>query len=366
VSRLLQYLSGALAQGGDQATLLRLRTRLAIHFARKGDLQAAYEAIAELRKSGAAGMFAEATVCANLAEGVALLCSGSHVQAFDKLRRALAIGDASSLKHLSRWTRAWLAHLALDAGQLDAVAPHASEALESAAGAEHWVLSRIGTTIASGLHFGDRYDLARPWYEFARQHAVAEGDDLTIDANLYNVAALRIHNLRLSEVASTIDPGETSRAEMELKSSFNYDTAKSPKSYRWAIPLIELQLNMLLNRYDVLIEQLPKWIEAYREIAPARHVTLVLADHARVLAQAGDASSAIEALESAVRRVPADMADDEMALLRFGQSRVFKAAGDTERAVAFFDEAVGHLDTHRQGQRRLVDALGAIAHRRSQ
>ncbi len=363
MSRLLQYLSSALAQGGEQRDLLHLKTRLAVHLARKGEVQKATETIAEIRKTGAAGLFADATARANLAEGVALFCSGRSDLAGDKLRRAIALGDAASQAQVSRWARSWLAHLELDNGHVDAVAPYAMDLLAITPESEHWVLSRIGSTVASGLHLGDRYDLARPWFEFARQHAVAEGDDLTIDANLYNVAALRIHNLRLSEIASGIDPIETQRAEMELRSSFNYDAAKSPKSFRWAIPLIELQLSLLLGRHEFVIDRLPKWLEAYRGIAPPRHVVLALADHAYVLATQGENQRAFDTLAEAVRGITADMAVDEIALLKHREAQVSRALSDDSSAVSSLNEAVASLAVHRRDQLRFVGALSGISQR---
>lgn len=363
MSRLLQYLSSALARGGEQRELLHLKTRLAVHLARKGEVQTATETIADIRKTGAAGLLADATARANLAEGVALFCSGRSDLAGDKLRRAVALGDAAAQAQVSRWARSWLAHLELDNGHVGAVAPYARDLLATTPESEHWVLSRVGSTVASGLHLGDRFDLARPWFEFARQHAVAEGDDLTIDANLYNVAALRIHNLRLSEISSAIDSAETQRAEMELRSSFNYDAAKSPKSFRWAIPLIELQLSLLLDRNEFVAERLPKWLEAFREIAPPRHVVLALADHAYALTTQRESRRAFDTLAEAIRSVTADMAVDELALLKYRESQVSRALGDDSRAASSLKEAVVSLEAHRRDQLRFVEALSGISPR---
>jgi hypothetical protein len=363
VSRLLQYLAGAIAGASDPRIQLHLRTRLAIYLARRGDVETVTATVAEIRRTYGAPLFAEATARANLIEGVALFCSDDLDRAIDKLRRARALGDAGSLPQVSRWASSWLAHLELNRGHIDAIQPHARELLASTPSDEDWVLSRVASTVASGLHFGDRYDLARPWYEIARQHAVNEGDDLTIDANLYNVAALRIHNIRLSELDSSVDDAELSRADMELRSSLNYDAAKSPKSFRWAIPLIETQLEQLLGRKELVLATLPKWLETYRQLAPVRHVVLALADLSVLLAERDEFAQANTTIAEAVASVPPDFASDEFALLRHRQCLVARMAGAEATASAHLEEAMQMLRTHRDAQSVYVDGLSSIEHR---
>ena len=360
MSRLLRYLSDELSKASGPKETLHLRTRLAIHLFRSGEVIAAAQEVSEMRRLAGAGMMAESTARANLVEGVAAICVDNYPLAADKFRRATVL-IGTSVPQVARWVDSWLAHLELNLGRVEMVRPYAEVLIANCPGTEHWVLSRIGSTMASGLHFGNRFDLARPWYEFARQHAVDEGDDLTIDANLYNVAALRIHNLRLSEIASAVDGVELIRAEMELRSSFNYDSAKAPKSFRWAIPLIEMQLNLLLGRTDLLLGQLPKWIESFRSLVPKRHLVLALADYALVVAQSGDRQRAVNGLADAIDGTPDDMADDEFALLRFRQSQIARLGGDASSATENLAAAIALFEINQKSQLRVASALASVS-----
>lgn len=360
MSRLLKFLAEELAKASGAKELLHAKTRLAIHLARRGEVEAANRTISEVRALGGTALKAESTARANLAEGVASFCVGNLEVAVDKLRRARALGDAANLPQVSRWACAWLAHVEFNMGRVAELRPYAIQLLENAPTDEHWALSRIGSTIAAGLHFANRFDLARPWYEFARQHAVAEGDDLTIDANLHNVAAFRVHNLRLSEVLGEVDLDELRRADQEFHSSSNYDAMKASQSFRWTIPLIEMQLDLLARRIDVAEGKFAKWIGEFRGVAPERLFVLSVADHALCLAEQDDVVNAVAQSNNALESLPKDMAVDEMALLSYRRSQIAFLAGNEDLRVQLRADAHDLLDAHSKAQIQFATAFAAI------
>lgn len=361
MSRLLKFLADELARGGNDRDMLHANTRLAIHLARRGEIEAASRKIVEIRALGRSGLNAESIARANLAEGVALFCGGSTEVAIDKLRRSRALGDAAQLPLVSRWARGWLAHMELNLGRASEVHPYATQLIAETPDDEHWTLSRVGSTIAVGLHFANRFDLARPWYEFARRHAVAEGDDLTIDANLHNVAAFRIHNIRLAEISGEVDLAELHRAEQEFKSSLNYDAMKASQLFRWSIPLIEAQLDLLACRFGIAGERFARWLEGYGAGAPKRLFALSVGDYALCLARQGELEKADSKLSEVIGNLPKDMAVDEMALLRFRQSQIAALAPHKELGARLQTEANELLFAHSEAQLQFAGALSMIS-----
>lgn len=269
---------------------------------------------------------------------------------------AASISDAP----IRRWAESWQAHIQFCLANFTTAKEIAARLVLESATTEHSCLARTSATIASVLHYFCRLDLARPWYEFARWHATNEGDDLTIDVILHNTAAYDLNALRLAEIESNIDDREVERVALELSSSINYDRIKSPSSFRWMLPLLDIHLTLLRGEFAAATDQIEDWLREYSRIAPGRLVSISLSDLSLSLARSGRHSDASERLQSAIDSLPADATTDDRAILFFRCAEVARSAARTDKAAEFEQLANRHLGEFRSQQAQCVPMFAEI------
>lgn len=360
MSRLLDKLRSELRAARSASAVSESRARLSVFYARRGDESEAAVEIAELRSLANSANLATCTAQANLAEGVLAFCKGHQAEALDKLRRAKALAELASSEALVRLCLAWLSHVELNLAQTANIDTQIELILSNARSDEHAALSRIGMTLAIALHTCGRYDLARPWYELSRQHAVAEGDDLTLDALMHNVAAIRIHNLRLNEIAEVSDLSELTRAEQELTSGMNYDEVKSPKSYRWMFPLLRIQLLILQKQINSARLALEEWFSEHQALALPRATYLARIDYSYCLSHSNNLKTANEQIEVVAIEPSTKLDLDDLAFVRFRQSQLAAASHDAGSEQRLLEDAKSLLAKYRTGQASLELALRKI------
>ncbi len=361
MSRLFASLKTELGIARDSSAVAEVRMRLAIFFARRGDLTDAFAQIEQLRSLAQTTNPAGCTARANLAEGVLAFCSGEHSVAADKLRRAKALADLAAMPPIGRLSLAWQAHVALNLARIGQATAHIEEVLANTTNGEHATLSRVGMTLAVALHTVGLYESARPWYEFSRQHAVAEGDDLTLDALLHNVAAFRIFNLRLDEVEGQIDLADLSRAEQELNSGVSYDFAKSPKSFRWTFPILRIELLLLEQKFVEARTALEAWFTELSAGATPRANRMAHVDYALCLAKTGALPEAIKQMQVEINAEQISLGADDLAIVRFRQHQVAEAEGNKSSAAAYRAQAISLLSNFRDTHSAFSSTLSSIS-----
>lgn len=360
MSRLLASIEGELSAPADAGSLAKALIRKAIYCARDGSFDHARAAIASLRTLQSSAQFGTCIAGANLAEGVVATYSGNFSTAIDKLRRASAIANSGEPSWLGRLVWAWQAHAYQLLLRPEGIAGLAASILKSADPGEHDVLSRLFSVVAVGLHISDSYDRARPWYDAAHHQALAEGDELTIDANLYNVAAYRIHNSRLRQIIGDADANEIARASWEIQSSENFDRIKQGTTFLWTLPLYVARAAMLNGDFATALQLLDSWATKYEEDVPPEHRAAAIADRAMCNAVTGDLSSALRMIAELLHSLPVEISDDELALVYFRASQVARLDGDLERAEAELGRARHRLSRFQQLQRIWINALSSL------
>jgi hypothetical protein len=360
LSRLLDSVDRAIASTQDASVLLGEKTRRFIYLARRGDSSEAQSGANELRALSQRGDFASGTASANLVEGVCAFYAGDSALGFDKLRRASALSAADPQGRVRRLVHAWLAHANDNVGRPESVATHALAVLDFSPTGEHDVRSRLFSVVAAGLHFGNRADLARPWYELARRHAVSEGDDLTIDANLCNVAANRIHNLRLDQITGQADRSEIQRARLEHDSSVNYDRLNLATTFRWLLPLNEARQKMLEGDFSGALQDLDGWFSGVGAESPAAHLAVARTDKALCLGCTGETAAAQLLCAEVLDELPVQIDDGELAIIYFRNSQVAALFGARDLMESHRAKALDRLAVHAQLQQLYVNALSPI------
>lgn len=360
MSRLLSSLDRTISTAIDAEQLAQARTRRAIYLARLGEFDQARTEISSLRDLATRAAYASCVVGANIAEGVVADYSGNGAAALDKLRRAEALAGARGGNWHSRLALAWQVHALQHLWRSESV-PGVVHAIRSSADPrEHDVACRVASVVAVGLHAANRFDLARPWYECARQHAIEEGDELTIDANLHNVAAIRVHNICLSGIDGDLNAAELTRARWELESSQNFDRLRHSSAFEWSLPLIAAKIEMLEQKTEAAVRSFDNWIAKYSAVGPAHLVATAVSDHAACIAALGRSSESLAAVESILTTLPADIGDDDLALVYFRCSQVLAMCKGTDTARPLLAQARDRLARFVQVQAICLKALSAL------
>ena len=360
MSRLLETIRSQIANAGDVAALIEAQTRQAIYLARRGENDVSRETIAAIRASAIGTLQNECIARANLAEGVLSFHTGSIECARDKLRRAFVLANAGRLSSISTWCAAWLGLIELNLGRPDGILTFAKIVIESAVPSDHSSLARVGLTIADGLHFAGKYGIARPWYEFARGHAVAEGDDVAIEAILHNVSAFRINNIRLDEIDGAVDQTELQRAKLDLASCLNYYAGIASRSFGWLLPMLKAQLNLLEGLHSEAVINLKRLIDTDFDNLPARLQSVALSDYSFGLAMTGNLELSALNEKAAHDLLPADLAWDERALIfhRFASSAALRK--EPQMASIMHATAKDAVRMHREIQTQFTSVLSAL------
>jgi len=293
-----------------------------------------------------------------LTEGILKYFSGESDLGIDRLLRAHAVAAASPNCVARPTCAAWLALYYLNTRRFDEMITSLKEALQLAAVDDHQARGRAALVMADAFHLGGRFDLARPWYELARQHATKEGDASAISAILHNVAAFRACNVKLADALGTHLPDEAKRATMAAGSAAAYDRAVGTRSLASYLPHVTAQVLIVDGNYkdamlalsSIDVDDLPRRAHAvhYVDIATC---ALNLGDHPlleRVVACAEE--SLVQATDA-----------DDVIYVCCRLASIYEATGDERRVTHFRSRARAETDDYRIAQDQLVAKLARLS-----
>ena len=356
-SRLLASLNVQASSTGDPVLWARTLCRAASHFARRGSAVEALTSIAVVRSRFGHEIPPEIASWLMLAEGVLHYSQKKPRDAYDRIQRAYGLAVALKIESALPSCAAWMAYIEFIESKYEPMAIHLEQALTSAQTQDHQAVARAALVLAVAFHLTNDFDAAKPWYEQARQRASAEGDETTISALLYNVAAMRAANARLADTFEIQDSGETRRAAMELSSSLNYDAAIGNTSLKILSQMLNGLILTLSKRYA---DALKIFIEIDESTSGIAEISLITVDTAWCMANLGDVEKAWHLAMLADDQPREKSEPDDVAYVN---SRICQIAGLCGRggaASTYRAKANAALASHRQFQSTLRSRLNAI------
>lgn len=255
-SRLLATLNSQASGTRDPVVWARAVCRAASHFARHGRTNDALKSIGVVRAHFGNELHHEVASWLMLAEGVLHFFRWQTHEAYDRIRRAYGLAIALQNSSAIPSCAAWMAHIEFNEGAYERMISHVDQALKTAAPDDHQALARASLVLADAYQLANSYPQARPWYEKARQHATAEGDEATLSAILYNVAAFRTANLRLIDSFGEESASELHRASMETSSSATFDFAIGTTGLEDLTPILRGTMLTLGKKFSEAIQVL--------------------------------------------------------------------------------------------------------------
>lgn len=362
--RLLRRLDDRIVQASsdDPVGADCLRAERAVYLARQGAATQADAVMVDLRQRYDATPRFAISAWVNLCEGIASHFSDMGALASVKVHRAHALSQAAGLKQLCALTAAWSAHLDYLDASFESMAAHLAQALCLAEADNHGARSRASLVVGQALHVAGRFDLARPWYEATRQHAVDDGDDATLGALLHNSAWLRAAQLRqdilLHGASITADSEHTL---MSAESTQHFDRLVGARSLQSLTPILRAQIVAVLGRPAEAIALYDRHFEAARAQGISRTIEAdLLADRAWCHFAVGDSKTARRHAATALERLDPGSHCIDRLLAHKRLAQVFTGLGDDERAAAHEALSAQALEGHRREQERILTALSAL------
>lgn len=368
-SRLLARLDVAIAKTRDPVANACLRAERAGFLARQGRLDEARRTIDDLHARFSLRPHAAVSAWLALAEGLRDHFGALAPSARDRLQRAHALSAAAQLAPLHALAAAWLAHMDFVQHEMTQMAGHLAEALRTAAPDHHSARSRACLVAAYAYHFAGRLDRAKPWYDRARQHALADGDDAALSALMYNRATMQGNNARLAAAFGRddrMDHADLAReALMGADCSASFEAGIGGESLAYLNPTLQAQVLASNGQAAQALALYERWFDAATRDGLRRLRPCFLADMAWCKLQLGrddDARADLAAALDDLKAVTCETDDRVVANARLAQ--VLDALGDGAQAAALRERAQRDLAMHRAEQARLAalldDALAGL------
>lgn len=289
--------------------------------------------------------------------------SGFGGGARERVRRARVMAAAARLRPLQALADAWLAQMDFVGRDIDSLIAHAQAALAVLGPDDHGAGYRVATALASAWSLAGGEAAASPWYAWARQHAIAEGDDAGLAALLYNQTQMRA--LRIRHAALAGEPGEAPAVLLGVASVGHYDDAVGGSARGDLTPLLRAQLMTVQGDYAEAAALLEAQLPAAMAAGLARLGGSLLADLAWCWANTGEPQRARALADQAAIEVLAEDQPscdiDECAALHARLAQVYAKLHEDALAAVQADAAAAAWArdaAQRQDWARRLNAAG--------
>ena len=344
MANLLEKIEGALLIEQDLQRCAELSARRAIYLSRIGRFAEVKEIIENLRLQYSDGHAPAISVWIMLIEGVNDFFENLGDRAKDRITRAQLIGVAIGDRTLAAITSSWRAHIEFEVSDFESMATALKICAENLDEENHDANARFAMIIANCFFLrGDR-ESAQKWFMKSREIALANGDQATIDALIYNRAAFGMARLRVERCLGPVNQQAVISIRVELSSARNYQKIARVGAVNHFVELCLARVLMLEEKFDSALEALAR----IKTIGPfaAYNFSLALIDleSAYCLCKLGRYAEANESLESAfgdvfsgldvddrlvVAWLFAEIRNEKAGLIKFGHLEIdFQAVSD--------------------------------------
>lgn len=356
-SRLLATLNSEARNTRDPLVWARTVCRASAHYSRHGMIAEALKAISVVRDHYGIDIDPEIASWLMLAEGILHYFRTDTKAAYNKIKRAYGLAMALDTISVMPICAAWMAHIEFHDGEYTKMYSHIEEALTLAKPDDHAAHARAALVLANAYQLAGSYTFARPWYEKARLRAADDGDNATLSAMLYNVAAFRAANVRLDDTFGLDVEKEGHRAGMETASSRHYDHAIGTRG----LDFLSLLLRALI---DTLARRFSEALELFEKIDPeklqAQMLAPMYADIAWCNINIGKFEAAKNNLQKSMENLQFALELDDKAYANSRISQVLNLLGRPEECAQFRSTASEALKLYRTFQESLLIRLHAI------
>jgi len=304
-SRLAQRLDAEIAAVASMpARAAVLQVQRAILWMRHGREAEARDELARLHACALVHPRVELAAWLHLAEGLMAYFGAFGGDARDRVRRARVMAAGSRLPSLQALADAWLAQVDFVCRDITGLIGHARASLAALQPADHAAGYRVATALASAWSLAAGEAAASHWYAWARQQAIAEGDDAGLAALHYNQTLMRALRIRHAALAS--EPGEAPAVLLGVESVGRFDDAVGGSARADLTPLLRAQLLTVQGDFGEAATLLEAQLPAAMAAGLARLGGSLIADLAWCWANTGETLRARALADQAALEVLAE------------------------------------------------------------
>jgi hypothetical protein len=362
-SRALNRLDEAIAAARTPGESGCLKAERAGLLARLGRFEDARLAILEVRSQNENTPNAALAAWLCLAEGMLEHIRGMSAQGRDRIRRGYVLSVASRVRPLIAISAAWLAVTDYAYGDLPGIARHVAESLQEAAPDDHPARARACLVVAQSYHWGGRLDLAQPWYERARRHAVTEGDESMLSALINNRAWVGGCQARMASIFGasfdTEDPGTVRMALLSAESGGHFDAYVAGASMRSMSRLMRAMLLLAQGNHAQALVEFEIHLPDAMKDGMAYMNPVLYSDIAWCKCQLGRNDAALADARLAEASFGPDCEEEDRAAAHGRLAQVFAALNMDADAKVHAERAAADLKTLRERQACIVELLDA-------
>lgn len=256
MSELLYRLRHELDSLSEPAARAEVIARIAAVHARSGNFDEARSAINTIKEQFGRGESGRVTVWKMIAEGLVFHYENLSPAALERIGGALVLGRAMKYPAVIALAAAWKAHIEFERSHFVKMADSLSTALQFVGPNDHDTHTRIAMVLANAFMVcGDRAQM-QSWFMRGRDHAVKNGDRVSVEALQYNKAAFATAWARVSSCVAPVSTEELSLLRGEVNSARNLQELARIAALSGHIRLIHARLLMLEAQYGLAIEAL--------------------------------------------------------------------------------------------------------------
>lgn len=250
MSQYLDRIDVAMTGCQDAFLLGELKSRKAAYLARVGNFDAAKDLIAEVRSDFHDGRSGRVTCLLMIAECLTLHYERFSEMAQDRIARALLIAQAMRDPEIIALTAAWKAYIDFELSRFESMRISLRTSIEAANERDHSALTRCALLRVLGAEFLGQRDRAKSWFRVTHSHAIADGDQASIDALIFNKAAFALARQRLEWTRGDTDLDLLGTLNSELKSAKNLCLMVGITSFAGHIDLSLARSESLRGRFE--------------------------------------------------------------------------------------------------------------------
>lgn len=357
-SKRLKRLDAAIARAVHPVEKASLRAERAGHLAQQGHFDAAQAEISAVHAEFDRQPHPAVSAWLYLAEGFVAFFSSLSAAARDKMKRAHALSGASRLTQPQALSAAWLAHTDYIALDVESMAAHLRQALSLAAPDHHAARARACLTMGTALNFAERHEQAQAWFARAREHASADGDEVTLISVITNIAW---HHGVQALQASVFGGDVGAPARHAMAGAISIDSfdqwAGTTSLDSWAPMLRAVALSAQGEAGQALALYEAHWGDAKSQ-GMGRLSANFLADMAWCRWRAGDSAGASADAQAAMAHLDASTFADDLAVAHGRLAQVLRALGDADLALTHDMKARECWAAHREVQAQVRALIG--------
>jgi hypothetical protein len=221
VSQYLKRIEESLASTHDPFLMGELKSRKAAYMARIGNFEDAKHLISEIRSEFFDGRSGRVTCLLMLAEAAVMHFEHFNEIAQDRIARALLLAQGMRDAEIIGLSAAWKAYIDFELSRFESMRIALKASTDAARENDHTALTRCALLKVLGAEFLGWREAAKHWFKIAHGHAIADGDQASIDALIFNKAAFALARQRLEWSRGCLDANQLPILRSELQSAKN-------------------------------------------------------------------------------------------------------------------------------------------------